>query len=74
MPWYRAAITTESEYGQTLMCIPLESGDHYARKPVIWDDIEGIRFVFIVVVVRLCRSAAEARRVVVRPDQFLPVL
>lgn len=34
VPWYRAAITTESEYGQTLMCIPLETGDHYTRKPV----------------------------------------
>lgn len=49
MPWYRAAITTESEYGQTLMCIPLESGDHYTRKPVVSGDIEGVLFVFLLV-------------------------
>lgn len=32
VPWYRAAITKESECGQALMCIPLETGDHYTRK------------------------------------------
>lgn len=39
VPWYRAAITTESEYGKTLMCIPLETDDHYTRNPVICDDM-----------------------------------
>jgi len=32
VPWYRAAITTESEYGQTLMCIPLKTSDHSHEK------------------------------------------